>query len=148
MPLWSNKGCWCSVYDYITLAINIFYYFIAAVGLLFISSGVTMTLPFAVGKIIDIIYNSQSEGANIKDTLVPLCQILGVVFIIGAIANFGRVYLIQTSGIHVYSCIFLVTWKPFVSNNAGWMFVYLCKQIWTLHIKKLSRSLLKLSVVL
>ena len=57
-----------------------------------------MTLPYAVGKIIDVIYSSHADGGDIKDTLVPICQVLGVIFFIGAAANFGRVYLIQTSG--------------------------------------------------
>ena len=76
------------------------YYFFAvgAVGLLFISTSVTMTLPYAIGKIIDVIYSSNQDSEKIKETLVPVCQILGVVFLIGAAANFGRVYLIQTSG--------------------------------------------------
>lgn len=72
-------------------------YIVGAVGLLCISSGVTMALPFAVGKFIDVIYKTD-DSRKIKETLIPMCQILGVVFLAGAVANFGRVYLIQTSG--------------------------------------------------
>ncbi|XP_067941560.1 ATP-binding cassette sub-family B member 10, mitochondrial-like [Watersipora subatra] len=71
---------------------------IAAVGLLFISTGVTMTLPYAVGRIIDVIYSSHKDGGDIKDTLIPITQVLAAIFVIGAAANFGRVYFIQTSG--------------------------------------------------
>jgi len=71
---------------------------LGAVGLLFISTGVTMAVPYAVGAFIDIIHTSNADPAAVKATLLPLCKVLGGVFIIGAMANFGRVYLIQTSG--------------------------------------------------
>lgn len=71
-----------------------------AVGLLLISSGVSMAVPFCIGKVIDIIYTSAQEG-NMKERLTSFCQIMIVVFIAGAIANFGRVYLMQTSGSNV-----------------------------------------------
>ncbi|XP_040581869.1 ATP-binding cassette sub-family B member 10, mitochondrial [Lepeophtheirus salmonis] len=77
-----------------------------AMGLILISSGVTMSVPYAIGKIIDIIYelgdrnNSDEEKkkASTRSRLNSLCTALLVVFGIGAICNFGRVYLIQLSG--------------------------------------------------
>ncbi|KAJ2419450.1 ATP-binding cassette permease mdl1, partial [Coemansia sp. RSA 2531] len=61
-----------------------------AVGLLFVSSTVTMAVPFSMGKIIDMVTNS---GASIPFGL-SLTQVfvgLGSVFVVGAIANAGRV---------------------------------------------------------
>ncbi|KAJ2464137.1 ATP-binding cassette permease mdl1 [Coemansia sp. RSA 2337] len=68
-----------------------------AVGLLFVSSTVTMAVPFSMGKIIDMVTNS---GASIPFGL-SLTQVfvgLGSVFVVGAIANAGRVMLIRTAG--------------------------------------------------
>ncbi|KAJ2731581.1 ATP-binding cassette permease mdl1 [Coemansia sp. BCRC 34962] len=68
-----------------------------AVGLLFVSSTVTMAVPFSMGKIIDIV---TSSGASIPFGL-SLTQVfvgLGSVFVVGAIANAGRVMLIRTAG--------------------------------------------------
>ncbi|KAJ2746092.1 ATP-binding cassette permease mdl1 [Coemansia sp. BCRC 34301] len=68
-----------------------------AVGLLFVSSTVTMAVPFSMGKIIDMVTNS---GASIPMGL-SLTQVfvgLGSVFVVGAIANAGRVMLIRTAG--------------------------------------------------
>ncbi|KAL9952922.1 hypothetical protein ACROYT_G040252 [Oculina patagonica] len=69
-----------------------------AIGLLFISSAVTMSVPFCMGKIIDIIYTSSQDTAQMVETLSYVCKILCGVFLLGGAANFGRVYLIQTAG--------------------------------------------------
>ncbi|KAJ2399770.1 ATP-binding cassette permease mdl1, partial [Coemansia sp. RSA 2559] len=69
----------------------------SAVGLLFVSSTITMSVPFTMGKIIDIVTNA---GAAIPFGL-SLGQVfagLGVVFVVGAAANAGRVVLIRTAG--------------------------------------------------
>jgi len=69
-----------------------------AIGLLFISSAVTMSVPFCMGKIIDIIYSSSQDTTQMVETLSYVCKILCGVFLLGGAANFGRVYLIQVSG--------------------------------------------------
>lgn len=69
-----------------------------AIGLLFISSAITMSVPFCMGKIIDIIYTSSQDPGQMVETLSYVCKILCGVFLLGGTANFGRVYLIQTSG--------------------------------------------------
>ena len=71
---------------------------IGAIGLLFISSAVTMSVPFCMGKIIDIIYSTSQDTAQMVDTLSYVCTVLAGVFLLGGAANFGRVYLIQISG--------------------------------------------------
>ena len=72
-----------------------------AICLLFISSGVTMSVPFALGRVIDTIYgldqlktkdNVESTKEITKKNLDKLCSVLIVVFAIGGLANFGRVY--------------------------------------------------------
>lgn len=70
---------------------------LGAVGLLFISSGVTMAVPFCMGKVIDIIYTT-TDQQQLIERLNTVCLILVTVFVIGGLANFGRVYLMQVSG--------------------------------------------------
>jgi ATP-binding cassette subfamily B (MDR/TAP) protein 10 len=72
-------------------------YFVGAITLLVISSAVTMTIPFCLGKVIDIIYTGDNVEAT-KKNLNSVCLGLLGVFIIGGICNFGRVYLMQMSG--------------------------------------------------
>ncbi|KAB0389072.1 hypothetical protein E2I00_006311, partial [Balaenoptera physalus] len=70
--------------------------FPAAVGFLTVSSVITMSAPFFLGKIIDVIYTNPS--ADYSSSLTSLCLALGGVFLCGAAANAVRVYLMQTSG--------------------------------------------------
>eukprot|EP00088_Acartia_fossae_P071392 TRINITY_DN9788_c0_g1_i11.p1 TRINITY_DN9788_c0_g1~~TRINITY_DN9788_c0_g1_i11.p1 ORF type:complete len:655 (-),score=72.17 TRINITY_DN9788_c0_g1_i11:343-2286(-) len=77
-----------------------------AIGLLVISSGVTMSVPFALGKVVDIIYNMDQlknsslseQKEEIRQRLNKVCAALCGIFIIGAAANFGRVYLMRIAG--------------------------------------------------
>ncbi|XP_059504273.1 ATP-binding cassette sub-family B member 10, mitochondrial isoform X3 [Stegostoma tigrinum] len=69
----------------------------AAVGFLGVSSLVTMSAPFFLGKVIDTIYMNP-VGENVTGSLTSLCAILSGVFICGAAANAVRVYLMQISG--------------------------------------------------
>lgn len=55
-----------------------------------------MAVPFALGKVIDIIYTDDSE--QLRRNLNVVCVTLLGVFIIGGLCNFGRVYLMSVSG--------------------------------------------------
>ncbi|KAM4680377.1 ATP-binding cassette sub-family B member 10, mitochondrial-like isoform 3-T3 [Amazona ochrocephala] len=68
----------------------------AAVGFLTVSSVITMSAPFFLGKVIDIIYTNPSE--DFTDSLTSLCALLSGIFLCGAAANAIRVYLMQTAG--------------------------------------------------
>merc|ERR1719266_1958163 len=78
----------------------------AAVGLLAISSAVSMSVPFALGKIIDLIYSldqlktgtEEQQKASINDRLKKVCLGLSGIFIQGGLCNFGRIYLMRVSG--------------------------------------------------
>ncbi|KAM8812568.1 ATP-binding cassette sub-family B member 10, mitochondrial [Rhynchonycteris naso] len=67
-----------------------------AVGFLAVSSVITMSAPFFLGKIIDVIYTNPS--GDYSNSLARLCLALSGVFLCGAAANAVRVYLMQTSG--------------------------------------------------
>jgi len=69
------------------------------IALLFASSAITMAIPFALGKVIDIIYSVNQETMVQNLTNVSL-GLVGV-FIIGAVCNFGRTYLMGVSGMKV-----------------------------------------------
>ncbi|XP_072712431.1 ATP-binding cassette sub-family B member 10, mitochondrial [Ciconia boyciana] len=68
----------------------------AAVGFLAVSSVITMSAPFFLGKVIDVIYTNPSE--DFIDSLTSLCALLSGIFLCGAAANATRVYLMQTAG--------------------------------------------------
>ena len=56
----------------------------------------TLAVPFGIGKVIDIIYTKDS--ADMVTRLTTFCKFLLAVFVVGAVANMGRVYLMSTSG--------------------------------------------------
>ncbi|XP_021122092.1 ATP-binding cassette sub-family B member 10, mitochondrial isoform X1 [Heterocephalus glaber] len=68
----------------------------AAVGFLAVSSVITMSAPFFLGKIIDVIYTNPTSDYG--ESLTRLCLGLTCVFLCGAAANAVRVYLMQSSG--------------------------------------------------
>ena len=69
---------------------------LGAIAFLLVSSTVTMAVPFCLGKLIDVIYSSDKE--NMRENLNRLCAIFFGVFVLGGICNYGRVYLMSTTG--------------------------------------------------
>lgn len=55
-----------------------------------------MAVPFALGRIIDVIYTKDPK--KMRENLNKLCISLAVIFTVGALCNFGRVYLMNLSG--------------------------------------------------
>ena len=59
-----------------------------------------MSVPFFLGKIIDLMYSSKVENhTEMLGSLRSTCYVLSSVFFIGALANIGRLYMIQTAGL-------------------------------------------------
>ncbi|RUS32575.1 LOW QUALITY PROTEIN: ATP-binding cassette sub-family B member 10, mitochondrial [Jimgerdemannia flammicorona] len=69
----------------------------AAIALLIISSAITMSVPFSMGKIIDIVTNP-STTTFMGLTLPQFFMILSGVFVAGALANTGRVVIFRVAG--------------------------------------------------
>ncbi len=99
------------------------------IGLLFISSGVTMSVPFALGKIIDIIYSmdqlkgsssQESEKDKIKSIRDKVCLALLGVFVIGGVANFGRVYLMRLSAQNITARLRNSVFSSILKQEAGY----------------------------
>lgn len=68
-----------------------------AVVLLLVSSTVTMSVPFCIGKVVDIINTACKEG-DLMNKMNSVCKSLTLIFLLGGLANCGRVYLIQVAG--------------------------------------------------
>ncbi|XP_060782148.1 ATP-binding cassette sub-family B member 10, mitochondrial [Neoarius graeffei] len=68
----------------------------AAVSFLVVSSAVTMSAPFFLGKVIDTVYTNSC--ADFSSSLTSLCIMLAGVFLCGGAANAARIYLIHVSG--------------------------------------------------
>lgn len=77
------------------------WHLIGAIGCLVISSSVAMGVPYAIGKILDMIVMDNFP----KEKLQCFCVILFGVFVAGSLANFGRIYLMNNASKHIYFII-------------------------------------------
>lgn len=77
------------------------WYLIAAIGCLFVSSSITMGVPRAIGKLMDMIVMDSFP----KDKLHAFCLILFGIFAIGGLANFGRIYLMNSASKYTLHCL-------------------------------------------
>ncbi|XP_064467224.1 ATP-binding cassette sub-family B member 10, mitochondrial-like [Ornithodoros turicata] len=75
-----------------------------AVLFLCVSSSVMIAFPFCVGKVIDVIYTSATED-ELRRNLRWICQLLGGIVVVAGFANFGRVYLMNTSAQRIINAI-------------------------------------------
>ncbi|KAH8396367.1 hypothetical protein KR222_009288, partial [Zaprionus bogoriensis] len=74
-----------------------------AVGVvcLFISSCITMSVPFLLGKVIDVVFNMDQMPEESLEKLRSLSAGLFVLFLIGGLANFSRVYLFGAASLRI-----------------------------------------------
>ncbi|CAO1415225.1 unnamed protein product [Diamesa tonsa] len=93
-----------------------------AIGFLIISSSITMAVPFGLGKILDIIYASDSaaDSGVAREKLDQFCLILGVIFILGGLANFGRVYLFNNASLRITKKLRGTLYSRIMTQECGW----------------------------
>lgn len=97
-----------------------------AISLLAVSSSVTLLVPFCMGRLIDLVQTAATQG-GMEETLFKVSIGLSAIFILGAAANAGRVYLLQLSGQNimkklrekVYSAILAQEIAFFDSSRTG-----------------------------
>lgn len=72
----------------------------AAFVCLLISSGITMSIPFSIGKIMDIVTKSDGESTNeLFGLSVPMFYgALAGILVLGAAANYGRIIILRIVG--------------------------------------------------
>ena len=66
-------------------------------GCLVISSAITMSVPFALGKILDIIFDKKGTHAETMEKLKEFSIILLGIFVLGGLTNYLRVYLFNSA---------------------------------------------------
>lgn len=72
--------------------------FTAALTLLLLSSGVSMSIPFTIGKILDFATSTDPNPEIFGLSMNQFYSGLATVFVVGAFANFGRVLLLRVIG--------------------------------------------------
>ncbi|XP_043367288.1 ATP-binding cassette sub-family B member 10, mitochondrial isoform X2 [Dermochelys coriacea] len=89
----------------------------AAVGFLTVSSVITMSAPFFLGKVIDVIYTNPT--GDVTDSLTSLCALLSGIFVCGAAANAVRVYLMQTAGQRIVKRLRATMFSSILKQEVG-----------------------------
>ncbi|XP_065446575.1 ATP-binding cassette sub-family B member 10, mitochondrial isoform X2 [Chrysemys picta bellii] len=89
----------------------------AAVGFLTVSSVITMSAPFFLGKVIDVIYTNPT--GDFTDSLTSLCALLSGIFVCGAAANAIRVYLMQTAGQRIVKRLRATMFSSILKQEVG-----------------------------
>lgn len=94
-----------------------------AILCLVISSAVTVSLPTMIGKILDIANSSSSEEEEGEKKIfgLPLNIFfagLGGMFVIGGIANYGRVVLLRTTGERIVARLRSQLYRQTISQDA------------------------------
>ncbi|KAI0396177.1 putative ATP-binding cassette protein [Xylariaceae sp. FL0594] len=76
---------------------------VGAVSLLLISSGVTISVPLTIGKVMNLATSQSADTTIFGLTMYQFFPALALVFTIGAAANFGRIVLLRVIGERVVS---------------------------------------------
>ncbi|KAL9944364.1 hypothetical protein ACHAP6_006624 [Verticillium nonalfalfae] len=95
----SGKAGFDEVWRLIKIARPELKWLAVAIVFLVVSSSVTMSIPFSVGRILDIVTKDPAEDARLFGLTLPHFFIgLGTILTIGAMANFGRIILLRIIG--------------------------------------------------
>ncbi|KAG7120451.1 ABC multidrug transporter mdr2 like protein [Verticillium longisporum] len=95
----SGKAGFNEVWRLIKIARPELKWLAVAIVFLVVSSSVTMSIPFSVGRILDIVTKDPAEDARLFGLTLPHFFIgLGTILTIGAMANFGRIILLRIIG--------------------------------------------------
>lgn len=79
-----------------------------------------MAVPYGLGRILDTCYQKGSELEEAKKKLKQFCLILVGVFLIGGVANFGRVYLFNRASLRIVKAIREKLYGKMLAQEAAW----------------------------
>ncbi|CAH1982069.1 unnamed protein product [Acanthoscelides obtectus] len=93
-----------------------------AIGFLLVSSSVTMSIPFSLGKVLDIIYTKSNDPvvSDPRQNLNKVCGILLCIFILGAACNYGRIYFMSTAGYRMTNALRRKVFGAILRQEQGW----------------------------
>ena len=110
------KGGWREVVRLLKIAQPEWKPLTVAVVLLLISSSVSMSLPFSIGKIMDAA--AQEQGVVFGMSMEKFCIGLGALLAAGAAANYGRIVLLRIVGEKIVSKLRSQLFKRTFIQNA------------------------------
>lgn len=88
------------------------------IGLLFVSAGVTLSVPLTLGKVLDLFTNP--EQSTLPVSLPTAAGLLLLVFACGAVANTGRVIIMRISGQRIVQDVRKQAFANVLRQDATW----------------------------
>lgn len=79
-----------------------------------------MAVPFGLGKILDAIYSSDTDSQTAKSKLDEFCMILAGIFLVGGVANFGRVYLFNNASLRITKRLRELLYRRITMQESSW----------------------------
>lgn len=79
-----------------------------------------MAVPYGLGKILDTCYQKGAELEAAKEKLKNFCLVLVGVFLVGGVANFGRVYLFNRASLRIVKSIRERLYGKMLHQEAAW----------------------------
>ncbi|XP_017479314.1 PREDICTED: ATP-binding cassette sub-family B member 10, mitochondrial-like isoform X2 [Rhagoletis zephyria] len=95
-------------------------YIAGAMGCLIISSAITMSVPFALGKILDIIFDKKETNADTMKKLKDFSLVLFGIFVIGGLTNYLRVYLFNSASLRIVKDLRSKVYRRMLLQETGW----------------------------
>ncbi|XP_018794573.1 PREDICTED: ATP-binding cassette sub-family B member 10, mitochondrial [Bactrocera latifrons] len=93
---------------------------IVAMGCLVISSAITMSVPFALGKILDMIFDKKGTHAETMEKLKEFSIILLGIFVLGGLTNYFRVYLFNSASLRIVKDLRSRVYRRMLLQETGW----------------------------
>ncbi|GAA5922677.1 ABC transporter ATP-binding protein [Sporobolomyces koalae] len=88
-----------------------------AIGLLCVSSTVSLSIPFGIGRIIDLF---SGNASSLPVSVPTAATLLAVFFALGAAANMGRTILMRISGQRIVARLREAAYTNVLKQDIGW----------------------------
>ncbi|XP_030378233.1 ATP-binding cassette sub-family B member 10, mitochondrial [Scaptodrosophila lebanonensis] len=96
------------------------YVLLAGIGCLIVSSAITMSVPFVLGKVIDVVFNKSGLDSAALASLREYSFMLFWVFVLGGVMNFSRVYLFSSAALRMVRELRSRVYRSMLMQEVGW----------------------------
>ncbi|XP_022227505.1 ATP-binding cassette sub-family B member 10, mitochondrial [Drosophila obscura] len=93
---------------------------LTGVACLVVSSAISMSVPFFLGKVIDMVFNKSGMNSAALDGLQQYSLMLFFIFVLGGLANFARVYLFGNASLRIVRLLRSRLYRSMLMQEVGW----------------------------
>ncbi|XP_034666159.1 ATP-binding cassette sub-family B member 10, mitochondrial [Drosophila subobscura] len=93
---------------------------LAGIACLVVSSAITMSVPYFLGKVIDMVFNKTGINNDALEGLQQYSLMLFFIFILGGLANFARVYMFGNASLRIVRLLRSRLYESMLMQEVGW----------------------------